>query len=98
VRRVVADRLMDLAAGADMPQVRAIAALKLRQLRDRLTADARRADVADRAADLMSATDIGRFLDRPMAPEKMAQPVAPPPGDPIGSGEPAGPPPTPPLD
>ncbi|MEJ2218576.1 MAG: zinc-dependent metalloprotease, partial [Gemmatimonadota bacterium] len=98
VRRVVADRLMDLAAGADMPQVRAIAALKLRQLRDRLTADARRSDVADRAADLMSATDIGRFLDRPMAPEKMAQPVAPPPGDPIGSGEPAGPPPTRPLD
>jgi hypothetical protein len=97
VRRVVLQRLMDLAANADMPQVRAIASLELRQLRDRLTASARGADVADRAADLMNADDIGRFLDRPMAPEKLAQPVAPPPGDPIGSGRPAGPPPAPPL-
>lgn len=97
VRRVVLQRLMDLAANADMPQVRAIASLELRQLRERLTANARRGDVADRAADLMNADDIRRFLDRPMAPEKMAQPVAPPPGDPIGSGQPAGPPPAPPM-
>jgi hypothetical protein len=97
VRRVVLQRLMDLAANADMPQVRAIATLELRQLQDRLTTTARRASVADRAADLMNADDIRRFLDRPMAPEPMAQPVAPPPGDPIGSGQPVGPPPAPPL-
>jgi len=92
VERVVVEQLMGLAAEAEMPQVRAIAAHRLEQLRDRLARVAR-GDEADLAHYRAAAADIQRFLDRPMAPWSPPEPVEAPPGSPIGSGTPPGPPP-----
>ena len=84
VERVVVDELIDLAANASMPQVRAVATLKLK----------RRATVLDVAAAgegsaaasaLLLGSDIHRFLNRPATavPARLAG-VAAPDGAPIG--------------
>ena len=80
VQRVVVEHLMTLAAGAEMPQVRAIAADKLQQRQQRL-ADATAS--ASAHASLLAA-DIKRFLDRPLAPVTRADLPTAPPGAPIG--------------
>ncbi|HEX6940957.1 MAG TPA: zinc-dependent metalloprotease [Longimicrobiales bacterium] len=83
-QRVFVDRLMALAAEAEMPQVRAIATYRL----ERLTADGLKASddlaEADLAHQALLARDIRRFLERPAAP--YAPPATPeaPPGAPIG--------------
>jgi hypothetical protein len=80
---VVIERLMTLAANADMPQVRAIASHKLQQQARRLTT-ATSAGAASSAHATLIAADIKRFLERPFAPATRAEiPVAPP-GAPIG--------------
>jgi hypothetical protein len=83
VQRSMVDRLMDLAASAAMPQVRAVAVRRLRLLRTGLGATS--ADAARQAHEQLLAADIGRFLDRPWEPRERREPLAPPPGAPIGS-------------
>ena len=84
VERVVVDGLSNLAAGADMPQVRAITTYRLRELNQRSISNSGRGDVSNRAHFALLATDIGRFLERPA--DAYQQPDAPnlPPGEPIG--------------
>ena len=83
VERVFTDRIMELAAGASMPQVRALASAKLTQMRERLAASSS-VDAADLAHYGLLVQDIARFLDRPAAAfTQPAIPVAPP-GAPIG--------------
>ncbi len=82
VERVVIDELTALAASADMPQVRAIATLKLsRKLNElgKLTP----ADDDEAAHVALLARDIKRFLENPEAYKRAAPPVVPP-GAPIG--------------
>jgi hypothetical protein len=84
VQSLTVTRLMDLAANSDAaPQARAIATQALRELGAMLAAPAAAAvDAAHRRA---VRDDIERFLTRPDAPRKQTTPLAPPPGDPIGS-------------
>jgi hypothetical protein len=86
VERVIVDRLMDLAATAPMPQVRAGAQLALRQLRDRMHLSGA-TNAADRANAELIESDIARFLERPYDPAKRLEPVSPPPGSPIGDAD-----------
>ena len=82
VERVVAERLMGLAGGARMPQVRALASDALQTLaRPAVSASAGRLEAAHEA---LLAQDIRRFLERPAA--SLASPAIPaaPPGPPIG--------------
>ena len=77
-----ADRLMALAGGARMPQVRALASDALRTLaRSAASAWGGRLEAAHEA---LVAQDIRRFLERPAA--SLAPPSVPvaPPGPPIG--------------
>ncbi|HEX9937566.1 MAG TPA: zinc-dependent metalloprotease [Longimicrobium sp.] len=83
VQRSLVERLMDLAADAPMPQVRAEAAERLRGLRASLPARVT-ADRAEQAHHRLLADDIGRFLDRRWEPRERREPLAPPPGSPIG--------------
>jgi uncharacterized protein DUF4953/uncharacterized protein DUF5117 len=82
IQRVVVEHLMNLAGTAAMPQVRAIATMKLQQARTAATQLTGNTPAGAHAALL--AADIKRFLERP------AQPAAPttipdaPPGAPIG--------------
>lgn len=81
VQRVVVERLMGLAQNASMPQARAIASLKLREIGERSPGAA---DAPARAHHELIAADIKRFLERP-APPATTQPMpAAPPGAPIG--------------
>lgn len=82
VQRVVIEHLMDLANGAGMPQVRAIATAKLKA-RAALLPAAGESPAAAHAALL--AADIERFLDRPAPPATRAEIPAAPPGAPIGA-------------
>ncbi len=80
--RLVIERLMGLASNAGMPQVRAIATLKLRQrMRDQANAQASEPDAAHAA---LLASDVERFLNRPAAPYALPGAPAIPPGAPIG--------------
>ncbi len=83
VQRVVVERLTALAATAPSAQVRAIAADRLTQLRDRLKGVAQANDDARAHAALLVA-DITRFLERPAGPYKAAPIPNAPPGAPIG--------------
>jgi hypothetical protein len=78
------ERLMDLAADAPMPQVRADAALRLRTLRDELRVRSPSVDGTEVAHRALLVDDITRFLDRPWEPRERREPLAPPPGSPIG--------------
>lgn len=84
VQSLTVTRLMDVAANSEAaPQVRAVAAQALRELSAMLGVPAAAAiDIAHRRA---VRDDIDRFLTRPDAPRKQTTPLAPPPGDPIGS-------------
>lgn len=88
VERVFVDRLMALAAGAPMAQVRAVAQAGLDDLAIWLARSSDSAGDADRAHYLLLAADIGRFKERPHAP--VEAPAAPtmPPGSPIGDAAP----------
>jgi hypothetical protein len=82
---VLVDRLMALAAGAPMPQVRAIATASLSSLS--LSANNRfplPPAPGDAAAGGLMAADIKRFLERPLAPVTMPSLPDAPPGAPIG--------------
>jgi hypothetical protein len=80
--RVLAERLMELAANAPMPQVRAIATQQLKSLQTPAMPLPPTSD--DSAFKTLLTADIERFLNRPIAP--IAMPSAPdaPPGAPIG--------------
>jgi hypothetical protein len=82
VQRSMADRLMDLAAGAPMSQVRAEAVQQLRDLCTRLR-EPSRADRAERAHRQLLVDDITRFLERPAFPTDRRTLVPAPPGSPI---------------
>ena len=82
VQRSMVERLMDLASTATMPQVRAEAAQRLRLLRAQLPASA--SDPSRQAHERLLIDDIARFLDRPWEPRERREPLAPPPGSPIG--------------
>jgi hypothetical protein len=84
VQRAMVERLMDLAADAPMPQVRAEAAERLRGMR-RSFATRGGAYAGDRAHFQLLADDIGRFLDRPWEARERREPLSPPPGSPIGN-------------
>lgn len=83
IQRVVIEQLMTLASTADMPQVRAIVAQKLKQREERL-APAVTVSGASSAHASMLIADIKRFLDRPFAPATRAEVPSAPPGAPIG--------------
>jgi hypothetical protein len=78
--RVLADRLMGLAARARMPQVRALATEALSTLA-RTPAGSDRLQAAHRA---LLAQDIRRFLERPLDALPAPRTPAVPPGAPIG--------------
>jgi hypothetical protein len=92
VERVIIDELIDLAGSASMPQVRAIATLKLEKRSAelaRLTAAtggaARAGSVAAEAHANLLASDITRFLERPALAVAVRTPGPEiPPGAPIG--------------
>ena len=88
VQRVVLDRLLELAANAGMPQVRAVVEWELVGLRDSLTealeTAAGRDDSGAAAHYRALATDIGRYLDRQGEPTEAPRPLRVPPGSPIG--------------
>ena len=83
--RVLVDRLTGMAGAAPNGQVRAVAALKLARLRERLDVSGKIAtNQAERAQQTLLAADIKRFLERPADPaHPMPAPVQPP-GAPIG--------------
>jgi Met-zincin/Domain of unknown function (DUF5117) len=83
VQRVVAERMIALAADAQMPQVRAVAEYKLAQLRDRLRAQSSGLDT-DAAHTRLLAADLTRFLERKWEPQDRREPLKVPPGSPIG--------------
>ncbi|HKP28461.1 MAG TPA: zinc-dependent metalloprotease [Gemmatimonadales bacterium] len=84
VQQVVVERLMDLAATSGMPQVRAIAALQLEDLRRRLAVPAVGLGVGERAHRQLIASDIARFRARGWEQgTRVRRPVIPP-GSPIG--------------
>jgi hypothetical protein len=84
VNRVVVEQVITLAASADMPQVRAIAAFKLAKKQAELSGDATRSmDSAEAAHLALLARDIKRFMDDPDAFKQPTPPVVPP-GAPIG--------------
>ena len=89
VKRLVEDRvvegLMELAADAPMPHVRALAADRLQRLADRVAQ--RDGDIDSRAHGARLAAEIQRFLNRPAAPRAEPEPLAPPPGSPIGGND-----------
>jgi hypothetical protein len=77
--RAFVDRLMWLAGGAPMPEVRAQASAAL----TRLQADGLPTGT-DEAANKLMAADIKRFLERPMEPIRTPTAFDAPPGAPIG--------------
>jgi hypothetical protein len=82
VQRVVADRIMQLASSARMPQVRALATNALKWMAGHASEAA--ADRADRAHRGLLAQDIERFLSRPATPWTAPATPPAPPGPPIG--------------
>ena len=84
VGRVVAEGLMSLAGGAQMPQVRAIASQRLERLKV-LAAQRSQAYDADAAHFALLAGDIQRFQDRPYGALTAPGTPSAPPGAPIGS-------------
>jgi len=84
VQRVAIERVMALAAGADMPQVRAVASLRLERNSTDLQGRMAVASDADAAHFALLSRDVLRFMNRPA--EAFASPSAPvaPPGAPIG--------------
>ena len=87
VQRVVVEQLMALAGNADMPQVRAEAQKVLTDVGVRSgQASVSSQPAAAAAHHLLLASDIKRFLERPMEPVRPSALPQPPPGAPIGDG------------
>jgi hypothetical protein len=87
VERVVVDRMMLLAQTAAMPQVRAEATMVLSDLQEQITDGldkAEGAEGADRAHLMLIASDIRRYLNRPMETGATPSVLPQPPGSPIG--------------
>jgi hypothetical protein len=84
--RALVERLMWLAGGAPMPQVRAIAtrALATWQPHAITAATADAGEAGDGAMNALLAADIKRFLERPMEPIRTPSTPDAPPGAPIG--------------
>ncbi|MDX1646186.1 MAG: zinc-dependent metalloprotease [Longimicrobiales bacterium] len=78
VEAVVVDGIKRLADDADMPQVRAAATATLRDLHAALVVE------VDQPHAILLASDIERFLQRPMEPMTLPGFPSPPPGAPIG--------------
>ena len=83
VESVVVRRLMQLAADAQMPQVRAAAVQQLMQVRARFGYDGVAAE-PQQAHRAQLAMEITRFLERPYVPDERAPDLDVPPGQPIG--------------
>jgi hypothetical protein len=81
--RVLVDRVIWLAAGAQSPQVRAIASFKLGKLAARLRAETV-ASEPEQALRTLIAADIKRFLERPAETARVQPVPEAPPGAPIG--------------
>ncbi|MBS1856440.1 MAG: zinc-dependent metalloprotease [Acidobacteria bacterium] len=81
--RVLVDRVMWLATGAQNAQVRAIASLKLSRLAARLRGEAGQNE-EEQAQRALLAADIKRFLERPADPVRVMPVADAPPGAPIG--------------
>jgi hypothetical protein len=83
--RALVERLMWLAGGAPMPQVRAIATRALATWQPHaISATADTGEVGDGAMNALLAADIKRFLERPMEPVRTPSTPDAPPGAPIG--------------
>ena len=83
--RALIERLMWLAGGAPMPQVRAIATAALPPTSAAsMLAFGRNASREDQIAAALMGGDIKRFLERPMEPLKTPSTFDAPPGAPIG--------------
>jgi len=83
VQRVVVDELIDLARTGSSPEVRAGAEWGLRRIARQVAAPSRVTGEA-LAHRQLAAADIERFLSRRDAPTTRREPLAPPPGTPIG--------------
>jgi Met-zincin/Domain of unknown function (DUF5117) len=81
VSRALVERLIWLAGGASMPQVRAIASATLLRLQTPSMAEPSADDDAFKG---LIAADIKRFLERPMEPVRTPSTFDAPPGAPIG--------------
>jgi hypothetical protein len=77
-------RVMGLAGGAAMPQVRAIALKKLEEQSEALESMMASANESDAAHYSLLSRTIGRFLKDPTAAPSLPAPPAAPPGAPIG--------------
>jgi hypothetical protein len=86
VQRVVVEQFMSLAANADMPQVRAEAQQALTGIGAKSGSLTYNSDPSTAAHHLLIATDIKRFMERPMEPARAIALPQPPPGAPIGDG------------
>ncbi|MDE2754520.1 MAG: zinc-dependent metalloprotease [Gemmatimonadota bacterium] len=84
VGRVVADGLMELAGGAPMPQVRAVAGQRLRMLRE-MAVSRSDGSGATAAHFALLARDIERFENRPHGAWAPTPTPQAPPGAPIGT-------------
>ena len=84
MERVVVSQLMELAEGAPMTQVRAIATRALKALPSRPSQAAATTSSVERAHRELLADDIKRFMDRPYVELRPAAIPAAPPGAPIG--------------
>jgi len=85
-QRVVIERLMDLSANAEMPQVRAVATGRLvRRMNE--SGAVQGGDDANLAHHHMLALDIKRFIDRPYQAYPSLQANDAPPGAPIGGAD-----------
>jgi hypothetical protein len=82
--RVLVDRLTWLAEAAAMPQVRAIASLKLAELPRRRVPGTGAVRVTEKAHKDLLAADIKRFLERPADATRLMPAPDAPPGAPIG--------------
>jgi hypothetical protein len=80
-QRVFVDELMNLAAGAPMPQVRGLATLHLQRIGSQPAAGG---SAMDQAQAALLSTDIKRFIERPYSAAGVRQSPAVPPGAPIG--------------
>jgi Met-zincin/Domain of unknown function (DUF5117) len=84
IEYAVVRRLMQLAADAAMPQVRALAQQKLTQIRDGFVAPGNYTRGTEAAHRALLAGEITRFLERPFVPDQRLPLPDLPPGQPIG--------------
>jgi hypothetical protein len=86
VEWVAVTRVMGLASGAAMPQVRAVALKKLEGQKEALDGMVAAADDSDAAHYSFLSGTIQRFLEDPTTPPTLPATPSAPPGAPIGGG------------